>query len=344
MCAPSFDELGRLLASRATSGKRPFVMRFPNCSFDLLDATAAYSLILHASVSRRSFSFIRLGDGEGVLLSLAEDSPERDLQYLRQHIGPAAEDCEVRLRLKQRALRSIQSADLVGVRDDIVGVTFDKRTFSVEEQEFLVSFRANFKLRPPERQLAFAGARRIALLHRELSGLDFDGTHNFCSAWMHYRMHCSGLLFSLLKQHDRIGIISCRAEAPALLTEILGLQVAYHPIPDMYRKLSTRIGHAEYLDSLESILYKQLVEFPGMIFLVGGGLFGKTYCQLIKSQGGIALDVGSLLDAWVGIASRPTVYAAEHRDTPRHNGVPVTLLLNKANVERRSPLESAEAS
>ena len=319
-------------------------MKFPSCRFDFLDVAGAYALIVRASVSRQPFSFIRLGDGEGVLLSLAEDSPERDIQYLRRHIGPVAEEGEVRLRLQQGALSSIQSADLVGVRDDIVGVTFDKRTFSAEEPEFLASFRANFNLRPPERQLGFDGARRIALLHRELSGLNFDGAQDFCSAWMHYRMHCAGLLFSLLEQHDRIGIISCRAEVPVLLSEILGLRVAYHPIPDMHRNLSTPMEDAEYLERLESILHTQLVEFPGMIFLVGGGLFGKAYCHLIKSQGGIALDVGSLLDAWVGIASRPTVYEAEHRDTPRHNGVPVTLLLNKSNVERRSPLETAEAS
>jgi hypothetical protein len=27
------------------------------------------------------------------------------------------------------------------------------------------------------------------------------------------------------------------------------------------------------------------IDFPGMLYLVGGGLYGKLYCQLIKSQG-----------------------------------------------------------
>ena len=39
-------------------------------------------------------------------------------------------------------------------------------------------------------------------------------------------------------------------------------------------------------------------EFSGKLFLVGAGIFGKYYCALIKSMGGVALDVGSVFDSW----------------------------------------------
>jgi hypothetical protein len=46
---------------------------------------------------------------------------------------------------------------------------------------------------------------------------------------------------------------------------------------------------------------------PGTLVLVGAGIPGKVYCQWLKESGCVALDVGSIFDAWVGRASRPTV-------------------------------------
>jgi hypothetical protein len=41
------------------------------------------------------------------------------------------------------------------------------------------------------------------------------------------------------------------------------------------------------------------------LFLVAGGLLGKFYTATIRRHGGIALDVGSLVDAWTGRHTRP---------------------------------------
>ena len=41
--------------------------------------------------------------------------------------------------------------------------------------------------------------------------------------------------------------------------------------------------------------------FPGAVFLVGAGALGKIYCQWIKERGGIALDIGSMCDAWAEV-------------------------------------------
>jgi hypothetical protein len=47
----------------------------------------------------------------------------------------------------------------------------------------------------------------------------------------------------------------------------------------------------------------------GMLFLIGAGGFGKIYCNWVKQAGGVAIDIGSLFDAWAGLATRP--YFAE---------------------------------
>ncbi len=43
----------------------------------------------------------------------------------------------------------------------------------------------------------------------------------------------------------------------------------------------------------------------GKLFLVAGGILGKFYCGRIKGSGGVAIDVGSLVDMWMGAETRP---------------------------------------
>ena len=39
--------------------------------------------------------------------------------------------------------------------------------------------------------------------------------------------------------------------------------------------------------------------------LIAAGTLAKFYAATVKAHGGIALDVGSLVDGWMKIASRP---------------------------------------
>ena len=49
-------------------------------------------------------------------------------------------------------------------------------------------------------------------------------------------------------------------------------------------------------------------DLGGQVFLIGAGLIGKHYCHVVKTNGGIALDVGALTDAWDGLPTRGLVY------------------------------------
>ncbi|KQT60077.1 hypothetical protein ASG52_18290 [Methylobacterium sp. Leaf456] len=67
------------------------------------------------------------------------------------------------------------------------------------------------------------------------------------------------------------------------------------------------------------VLYKQVRaailargDLRGQLFLVGAGLLGKYYCALIKRQGGVALDIGSVFDSW---ARKGLPYAVENGES-----------------------------
>lgn len=43
---------------------------------------------------------------------------------------------------------------------------------------------------------------------------------------------------------------------------------------------------------------------PGELFLISAGILGKALCRYVKAQGGVALDIGSVVDVWLGKAVR----------------------------------------
>ncbi|MEO8927278.1 MAG: hypothetical protein ABI306_08955 [Caulobacteraceae bacterium] len=43
---------------------------------------------------------------------------------------------------------------------------------------------------------------------------------------------------------------------------------------------------------------------PGEVFLVAAGFLGKIYCEIVRERGGVAIDIGSLADYWMGFATR----------------------------------------
>ena len=74
------------------------------------------------------------------------------------------------------------------------------------------------------------------------------------------------------------------------------------------------------------------------------GLIGKGYCEVIKAKGGIALDVGALIDCWAGIYSRPKVIEEKlevKRNIFKKKKMPKELEMSKENVERLAKIYKA---
>jgi len=313
-------------------------VRHPACDFHLQGVHAVSALIDERLEEASPFSLVRIGDGEGLLLSMSDRSPRMDLEYLTVHLGPKGLELDFVLGLRNRLNESVIEADVIGVRDDIVDVGFDVADMDLGRAEFLEKFRKRFKLREAERSLDYHGSRRIASAHAALGQMDLDDDRRFCSAWFHYDYHTSGAIFRTLSKQKRIGLISCRSRLPGMLEDLFGLSVDFYPIPDLFRQLPTPDLVPDYVERFEQLLRRRLVDRPGMLFLVGGGLYGKLLCRLIKKQGGVALDLGSLFDAWLGIPSRPTVLKTMFNLDPGAETVPPGLLLTRENIGRLSCL------
>jgi hypothetical protein len=87
-------------------------MKYPTCNFSLLNVNDVSNYVFHKAKQNEPFSLIRLGDGEGLLLSITSESPESDFRYLAGHIGLLGMNAEVVINLRDNLVKAIQESDI----------------------------------------------------------------------------------------------------------------------------------------------------------------------------------------------------------------------------------------
>ncbi|MCB1457572.1 MAG: hypothetical protein KDJ51_15835, partial [Nitratireductor sp.] len=89
------------------------------------------------------FSFVRLGDGEGLLLSFDAMSRLEDYSYLAEHFGKRAEVHHIQ-RARANLVDTIADANLIGIRDDVLNASQDAAEIDPDSEGFARDFLAAF--------------------------------------------------------------------------------------------------------------------------------------------------------------------------------------------------------
>lgn len=284
---------------------------YPACDFPLLDDVASIGLVRQAVDSGDPFSLIRLGDGEAVVLSFDDNIWLQDLAYLHGHWGSEGVTLEAVGEVRRDLEVAVKGADLVGIRDDVVGVSLPADLLDRSGREVRDGVLSAFPIREDEREnLSSSGARRLALLHRVLSHTEWPAGQRFCSAWIHWELLASGALAEILGSVDEVGLVSAHPELEALVAQQFAVRTSAVVVPD---KFTERSDPGAHVPQRYRTIRSELVFPAGSLVLVGAGIPGKVYCQWLKEAGCVAIDVGSVFDAWVGKASRPRVLESRFR-------------------------------
>lgn len=260
--------------------------------------------------ARRAFSLLRLGDGEGNLLFwdaqrdacpvLAALAMERILRLMFGRRMPARGHWD---RVSALVVEAVHNASYAGLPTP-------KQTFTNLDA------------------LAAAQAQDFDL--RGVSGVVavWDWLAPRAAAWLgdpervvvNWHVHSSLLAFvpALVREAGNVSLITCYPQLlervqheygvgqgesfliPAQAGNIRGTPEDTH-YPDVFEALVARIGARAR---------------AGELFLVGAGILGKSYCELVRRAGGMAIDMGSMLDVWMGIGVRVYQnerFVAEHR-------------------------------
>jgi hypothetical protein len=271
----------------------------------LLDDRAAMDVVRSAVTAREPFSMLRLNDGEAVAMSFDDDMALMDVAYLQSHWGGERVTLGAVAEVRDHIERAIANADLVGIRNDVVGIDIPDDLLGRPSHEIRDFVKSELPLRPDEKAVVnVVGARRIVLHQRSLLGIEWTSAQQLCSCWLHWEMLASGFLDELLTTVDEVGLVTPRLEIEHLIERKYGIRASTVPIPDKFVEANQAGAHVP--DRFRSI--RQDLDFPpGTLVLVGAGIPGKVYCDWLKRAGCVALDIGAVFDAWAGKASRPMV-------------------------------------
>ena len=258
------------------------------------------------------FCLIRLGDGEGNLLNLAQPRAE-DFGYFKEHFGDGVRE-ETIIEIRNNLTAAIGTADLIGVRDDVWQAPSSARFLNENDDDFLEKFCMQFPLRAAERSIDPYGAKRLFRLFKWI-GTSLPAAAAVCSQWICYDLARLGFWERLIVGCGSVSLIHCSPTLPGKVRRELDVEVESILVPDkavqqaQWRDYDAALGRSvHYPDEFVNVCDRLRGQWNGRVFLVGAGLVGKKYLQVIKENGGIALDVGALLDAWDGRATRNILY------------------------------------
>ena len=256
------------------------------------DATRVKERVETAVRDGHGFSLVRFGDGEGVFFRVSAEE-ERSLAHLYRHV------------------RTDRARVWFGDSLDAVMPTFGEqasRISDVFDDCDVAGIPYPAWLQLEYRILSFSGVVGLGNIVRHLSVARRRPA--LTSQLIHIDLARSGALRAILTQLTTCAIITCFPEAKAFLMSTFGLaNVEVFKVPGE-RLFSNVIGAVasegqHYPDVFDSLMRALDRPLHGRLFLVAAGMLGKFYCARIKASGGVALDIGSLIDAALGKATRP---------------------------------------
>jgi hypothetical protein len=245
---------------------------------------------------RKPFSMVRIGDGEGNVLSLADSGIEhlRELKWFnaifylqdRQILDIARAES-----FAETMENSVRNADVLGVRE--FPFYNDEDTELKTAQSALLEGDLRGSLGILRARHAFT---RLLLDGRLVNTI-------VTSAWVHLAL--LNHLDKMAEAANKILVISGRTSLSAAFArrydskpmQFLSVPLEATADPDVERSHHFPETHELILSSMHGGL-------AGTLVLVGAGIFGKAYCQAAKSAGGVALDLGSAFDVLAGIKTR----------------------------------------
>jgi tetratricopeptide (TPR) repeat protein len=273
----------------------PALRRLVDTDIDRVEAEAFVAEIRARLSAGAPFSFIRLGDGESNALDYApdiarfagSDAGEREVVWWGRAL-----DADERATLDERVRAAIQAADGFG----IPALERILRDLKLEQQDALARTRVGRGLRTLLAALGEGGALRT---QKQL----------VASAHVQHDLEKWGLYKPLFHGLDGTVAVSCHAKLPEALPLALNIVV-----PPRHASLAAfgieRMGPKILPEALDETVAQLPCDLRGRLVIVGAGYAGKAIVHEAAKRGAVALDLGSVLDYWMGAATRSYVTAA----------------------------------
>ena len=256
-------------------------------------------LIAKALETKTPFSVIRIGDGEGNLMTYLKypDTPNIDITVANAIINAQADTflashCQL-LLIRELMNASTQNADIVGVR----GLWHPKR--------------------PVDKLTSKSFEKCMTALKRDIRGISgvHRSTHFMLDLCTKRKLDNSKIIasahlyLSILQGIDKI----VKSSKSVLL--ITNHHEAHQSFKERWNNKDIKIisiGKNQQRPSMSmepDFLYQTHQQIPsnleGTLCLIGAGPWSEIYCSFVKDRGGVAVDLGSGFDLIRGKRTRP---------------------------------------
>jgi len=237
------------------------------------------------------FTLLRFGDGEYEVCKHVVGASHNDVEFIDKF----------RRWFGAERVGRIKHADLMGLGARILEA-FKHCTFLG-----IPSFREAYSY--PK----WRGVDKFVNKHLP-NGITFH-FHDVLALWRRW-----STLKEILGNREHVDLITCRPRLREKLhdrfpnLEHVGMELLQ---PEYFLWKRDNSGLQKYIDAWEGAphypnRYNEICDslhrqapLNGRLFLVGAGGLGKIYCEVVRSLGGIAFDLGALLDGWDGLITRP---------------------------------------
>ena len=141
-----------------------------------------------------------------------------------------------------------------------------------------------------------------------------NSSMKFTDVNCHMALGRSAPFFEMIAQAERVVLVTGREVQTQLAKKTGNTGITTILLPQEAR-FTVGSGTSHRFPEAYPYFVEQIrkVTSPGTLVLVGGGILGKHFCNVAKQCGGVALDLGSLFDAWAGIQSRGAGFSPELR-------------------------------
>jgi hypothetical protein len=263
------------------------------------DVCRGFIRTVHERLYRQEpFSFVRLGDGEANCLPYetasrahaAGDAAEREVVWWGAPVPTGR-----RVELAVRVLAATRRADCVGVP----GAARFLRDIPLDRDDALLATRSGRGLR----------AVLSAMEGGYLNDASTPPSRSYASAHLHQDLAYWKLYGELFDHVGDVVCVTCHPDLPDALRARFGIGTAANfviaPRSATARVLRKLTADTRTLPEMVRDVLTAMGDTPrGRLVIVGAGYLGKWICDEARARGGVALDLGSIVDYWVGLKTR----------------------------------------
>jgi len=228
--------------------------------------------VLHSLEERKSLFMLRMGDGEMIL---AYNVKDKIPYYCNKQFGRLISDSELK-KAEKWLEESVLESSILGLPDPV-------HINANSLWRILFDYYENLQKKNPE------GWKK-----------------NYCSINSHFEILKSGDLFEILRNVEKVVIVSPRDIGEKLKQKFQNIkEIEYYSLPgeQAYEtEKNTRIDIFVRIEEICSDMKSKSRE--GELLIFGAGPLGKIIGAEFSKSGGVSLDLGSVFDLFVGKLTR----------------------------------------